>query len=238
MLEQEKQQAIQRAEELGANKAAIIAYYEKKITEIENEEAQKRHNTLQNNLSVYQNAMAGAFANIIKGTKSVTDAFRAFWEDVIEQVIKKLAELAASKVFQFVISGLTGGGGGLLGGILGGIGKIFGFAKGALVTGPVAAVVGEGMHDEVVLPLNRKVFANLAQGIVSQLSQMQLMPAVAVTAGQTGALERVYNTRDNREITIAFNIGNYMGDELSRKQLVRDIRPILEKELERIGGGS
>lgn len=236
MLEQEKQQAIQRAEELGANKAAIIAYYERKITEIENEEAQKRHNTLQNNLFVYQNAMAGAFANIIKGTKSVTDAFRAFWEDVIDQVTKKLAELAASKVFQFVISGLTGGGGGLLGGILGGIGKIFGFAKGALVTGPVAAVVGEGMHDEVVLPLNRKVFANLAQGIVSQLSQMQLMPAVAVTAGQTGALERVYNTRDNREITIAFNIGNYMGDELSRKQLVRDIRPILEKELERTGG--
>src|SRR5690606_25253900 len=66
LLEQEKQQAIQRAEELGANKAAIIAYYERKITEIENEEAQKRHNTLQNNLSVYQNAMAGAFANIIK----------------------------------------------------------------------------------------------------------------------------------------------------------------------------
>lgn len=39
-------------------------------------------------------------------------------------------------------------------------------ASGALVTGPTQAVIGEGADHEAVLPLNDKVFSQIAQGIV------------------------------------------------------------------------
>ena len=47
-------------------------------------------------------------------------------------------------------------------------------AEGALVEGPTVAMIGEGPESEAVLPLNKQVFAQLAQGITQQMPQQQV----------------------------------------------------------------
>lgn len=45
-------------------------------------------------------------------------------------------------------------------------------AEGGLATGTTMAMIGEGSDDEVVAPLNNKVYSRMAQGIVGELSRM------------------------------------------------------------------
>lgn len=60
-----------------------------------------------------------------------------------------------------------------------GVGKVGGFswsppdipylAKGGLTTGPTLAMIGEGRHEEAVVPLSDKVFGKLADGIMDRM---------------------------------------------------------------------
>lgn len=191
ILEQEKQQALKKAKELGADKAEIHKYYEKQITKVEKNEAKERNQALRDSLSDYESALADTFSDVLKGTKSVTDAFQSLWDRVIDNVIDKLAEIAASKVFDWIIGGATGGGGGLLGGLFSGIGSLFGLATGAKVQKPIFAAIGEGPDEEAVLPLNKQVFSELAQGITEQMPQQQ-------AARATGQRDIIFDFRGSR----------------------------------------
>jgi hypothetical protein len=124
--------------ELEANKgneAAIFAikqYYQNEIDKLEEENHQKSMERTEKELSFLQTGFAYAFSSILQGTKSVTEAFHDMWINVLNKVMDKLAEMAASKVFGFI----TGGGGG---GLLGGVGDFFGgiFHNGGTVPGPI-----------------------------------------------------------------------------------------------------
>jgi hypothetical protein len=124
--------------ELEANKNneqakwAIKQYYQNEIDKLEEENHQKSMERTEKELSFLQTGFAYAFSSILQGTKSVTEAFHDMWINVLNKVMDKLAEMAASKVFGFI----TGGGGG---GLLGGIGDFFGgiFHNGGTVPGPI-----------------------------------------------------------------------------------------------------
>ena len=44
--------------------------------------------------------------------------------------------------------------------------SVQGYAKGGYFTGPALGIIGEGIDNEVALPLNKAVFNNIAEGIV------------------------------------------------------------------------
>jgi len=124
--------------ELEANKNneqakwAIKQYYQNEIDKLEEENNQKSIERFNQRFKFIKTGFANAFSSILQGTKSVTEAFGDMWSSIIDKVIDKLAEMAASKVFGFI----TGGGGG---GLLGGIGDFFGgiFHNGGTVPGPI-----------------------------------------------------------------------------------------------------
>lgn len=114
----------------------------------------------------------GFFTDVFDGTKKVTDAFGDLWEGVIDEIIKKLAKMAASKVFDIAINLLTGGTGGT---ILGTIGNIFGgiFHDGGKVPGKpgeeklILAKAGEMFFPPDSLPFstdNLRMRQNNSQG--------------------------------------------------------------------------
>jgi hypothetical protein len=123
--------------ELEANKNneqakwAIKQYYQNEIDKLEEENHQKSMERTEKELSFLQTGFAYAFSSILQGTKSVTEAFHDMWINVLNKVMDKLAEMAASKVFGYVTGG---GGGGLLG-----VGDFFGgiFHNGGTVPGPI-----------------------------------------------------------------------------------------------------
>ena len=122
-------------EEAKGNETAIYAikkYYNNKINELEKEQNQESIDRFKERFRFIKTGFENAFESILQGTKSVTEAFGNLWNSILDQVMSKLAEMAASKVFSFI----TGGGGG---GILGGLGSMFGgiFHDGGVVPGPI-----------------------------------------------------------------------------------------------------
>jgi len=115
--------------ELEANKgneAAIFAikqYYQNEIDKLEEENHQKSIERFNERFKFIKTGFANAFSSILQGTKSVTEAFHDMWINVLNKVMDKLAEMAASKVF-----GLITGGGDFFGGI---------FHDGGTVPGPI-----------------------------------------------------------------------------------------------------
>ncbi|MGM0437495.1 MAG: phage tail tape measure protein [Bacillota bacterium] len=107
--------------------------------------------------NTFVNSTQNAFSSILRGTKSVAESFKDIWKSVIDQVIQKLAAMAASKAFNFVVSAASGGAGGFLGNIISGIGSFLSFDKGGIVPGafgkPKLAVVHGG--EEVLTPEQR-----------------------------------------------------------------------------------
>ena len=124
--------------ELEANKNneqakwAIKQYWQNKIDKLEEENHQKSMERTEKELSFLQTGFAYAFSSILQGTKSVTEAFHDMWINVLNKVMDKLAEMAASKVFKMVIDMATGGGGSFFGNMFGGI-----FHDGGTVPGPI-----------------------------------------------------------------------------------------------------
>ena len=142
ILEMEKERALQEAEEMEADKTAILEYFERKRTEIEKDEEAKRRDRIESNLSFFEDSLQTTFSSILSQTESVTDAFESMWDNVVDSVVDRLAEIAASRVFDFLLSGATGGlgGGGLLSGVGSMLGGIFHQGMGAgVVPGPRGA---------------------------------------------------------------------------------------------------
>lgn len=77
------------------------------------EEARQRHENFQNAVGEMKGTLQNAFTGLITGASSFRDALGG--------VLAKLAEIAASRVFDTIIGG-AGGGGGLLGGLLSSLG--------------------------------------------------------------------------------------------------------------------
>lgn len=105
-------------------------------------------------------SLGNAFGNFAVGAQTAEDAFRSF----AKSVISGLAEIAAQKLAEYIISGLfssTGGsaaGGSTLsvaGGAAGGIasGGFKAFQDGGMVTRPTLGLIGEGSMNEAVVPL-------------------------------------------------------------------------------------
>lgn len=83
--------------------------------------------------TVFQSAFGDAFADFITGTKSASDAFKAFGQSVIDQLAKIAAQQAASSLFSGaggLFSGLFGGAsaGGSSGGLIDSIYSSYGAA--------------------------------------------------------------------------------------------------------------
>lgn len=114
------------------------------------------------NAESFAESLSGSLTNgimnmfdALENGESVLEAFGNFLKDMVKQLA---AAVIQAILFQSIMSALgfggVGGGGGA-GGFLGGIGKLFGFADGAVVTQPTLAMVGEGGQSEAVMPLNK-----------------------------------------------------------------------------------
>ena len=103
---------------------------------------QEHRNMVEENLSFLKRGFEQAFEGILTGTMTVTEGFRSLWSSVLSEIMSQLARMAASRVFQWIVGGATGlgGGGGLFG--LGGFLGIFHKGLGAgQVPGPRGAEV-------------------------------------------------------------------------------------------------
>lgn len=101
------------------------------------------------------------------------DAVQAFFQGIknsITQLIKRIIEAIIQAAILNLLTGGAAGGSKGIGRLIGGIGRV-GFAAGGLVTGPVSALVGEGVgtnrtNPEVVAPLDKlkSFFAQMTSG--------------------------------------------------------------------------
>lgn len=160
-LMKQKEQALKYAREIGANTNAVRKFFalqmenyriEQRAREKEAEQTKwdalnqmaqeakakeeqrdaERLEMYSQRFSFLKSGMQEAFSSILQGTKSVTEAFGQLWSSVLDHVMDKLAEMAASKVFSFIAGGGEGG-------ILGGVSDFFGgiFHDGGKVPGPI-----------------------------------------------------------------------------------------------------
>ena len=130
---------------------------------------QSRFQAIANTLTgPIQEGFSGFFETLLSGGKN---AFKAFGEAIKALIKRLLTAVATALALSAVFSLITGGAGSaltLLGGSGSGFGGLFktllrgglGFAKGGLVTGPTAALIGEGpgttrANPEVVAPLDK-----------------------------------------------------------------------------------
>jgi hypothetical protein len=156
MLQREKEKAIADAEEKGAATWAIEQYYAEKERKLMEDRKEEEINAYKERFEFIKSGFQQAFESILKGTESVTDAFGKLWNSILDQVMSKLAEMAASKVFNFIVSGGSGG-------ILGGISDFFGgiFHDGGVVPGPIGEerlILAQG--GETVVPAGRSQQGN------------------------------------------------------------------------------
>lgn len=183
--------------ELEANKNnetakwAIKQYYQNKIDKLEEENNKKSIERFNERFKFIKTGFANAFSAIFKGTKSVTEAFGDMWTSVIDKVMDKLAEMAASKVFGFI----TGGGGG---GFFGGVGDFFGgiFHDGGTVPGPIGQermILAQA--GETISPIGSNtgssgggyntanISVNLDGRTIAQASKQHLVDSIRITGG-------------------------------------------------------
>lgn len=84
-----------------------------------------------------------------------------------------------------------------------------GFAKGALVSGPMVGLVGEGPDDELIMPLNRSVLADVGAGIV-QATQAEGMSMSSQEITINVAEGATFHVREEGDID---RISRALGDE-------------------------
>ena len=134
-----------------------IKLYEANVAKLDKQLAQARSNAEE-----FAGVLSSGITNGIMGMwdalengENALEAFGNFLKDMVKQLA---AAVIQAILFQSIMSALGFGGasaGGVGGGIVGGLGKILGFADGAVVTQPTLAMVGEGGQSEAVMPLNK-----------------------------------------------------------------------------------
>lgn len=107
----------------------------------------------------------------IDALTSRQDAIKAFFQSIGNAVKQLIKQLIAAVVQAAILSLITGGAAGGGFSFKGAFKKVLGFASGGLVTGPVSALVGEGVgtnrsNPEVVAPLDKlkSFFNNMTNG--------------------------------------------------------------------------
>jgi len=103
------------------------------------------------------------FAKTLKDAENFKDHFDNFMETMADNALNQLARIATNKLFTTFLPGIPFAEGGV------GKGGFSLFANGGMVSGAVNAVIGEGKDDEVVMPLNKGVFSNLASSITDEM---------------------------------------------------------------------
>lgn len=93
-------------------------------------------------------------------------------------------------------------------------------AAGGMVTQPTVTLIGEGPDHEAVLPLNAKVYTQLAEGITKQLN-------VPATTSQT--------TTNNTKNEVHLHVGTLVADDLGLKKLNRELEKYRIQEAKRRG---
>lgn len=114
---------LQTMQEYAAAMEALELKHQQKMTDIDNKATLERSKySLQAQQSI-QNSMAKMFEDLMKGTKSLSEAFRDFANSVISEIIRIQAMRLAESIMgiQTGGGGATGGGGNTWGSIIGGL---------------------------------------------------------------------------------------------------------------------
>lgn len=144
---------IKLAEGAGGKNAYEQEQRRIKLLDKELKEAQNTAENFANFLaSGVTNGLMGMWDAMEQG-EDVMESFSNFLKDMVKQLIAMAIQAALVKSIMAAFGGGADGAGG--GGLLAGIGKIFGFAEGAVVTQPTLAMIGEGGQGEAVMPLNK-----------------------------------------------------------------------------------
>lgn len=110
--------------------------------------------------------------------------------------------------------------------------QAIGLAEGGLVTSPIAAVLGEGDDDEVVMPLTKGIEL-LAEGLLAKLAQISAFsfnqPALAT------ATPASIQNNSNLNSSIHLHVGVLVADEHGIKQLERRLSKYRIAEAQRRG---
>ena len=147
-----------------------IEHYNKQL-----DDAKKKWQALQDqqqkNAEQISGVLAPAFNNLFDAILKGESPLKAFFSSIGKSVTDLIQQLIQAAIRAAVLSLITGGatGGGVS--FASAFKKITGFASGGLVTGPVSALVGEGMgtnrsNPEVVAPLDKlkSFFASMLPG--------------------------------------------------------------------------
>lgn len=215
ILERQKQEALTKAQELGASTLAIQQYFaleEQKILD-KKTEAQRQA------FEQAGQAWLGFVQTAFDGSRGLKDAIKDMVINIISSLQQQIvASAAAAEALSYSMSLAT------FGASLAHLGTIAakvlpklavlealkagirGLAEGALVTGPTLAVVGERRDrtPEAVLPLTQSVLADIGKGIAANMPQL-------TGAGGDG-------------LTLNLNIyGNVIGDKAGMKKLAQEV---------------
>ena len=106
-------------------------------------------------------------------------------------------------------------------------------AKGGLATSATQAIIGEGVDDEAILPLNQQVFASIAEGIIAQLAKFA-PPAHATAAGGGSTMLSESSSGSADGVHLHFH-DLVIADEIGVKKLARKIDKALMDEKARRG---
>jgi hypothetical protein len=134
-----------------------LKLYEANVAKLDKQIAQARSNA-EEFAGVLSSGITNGIMSMwdaLENGENALEAFGNFLKDMVKQLA---AAVIQAILFQSIMSALGFGGasaGGVGGGIVGGLGKILGFADGAVVTQPTLAMVGEGGQSEAVMPLNK-----------------------------------------------------------------------------------
>jgi AcrR family transcriptional regulator len=217
LLEDEKQQELQKAEELGADKQAILDAYAAKEKAVYDGVSQKHKDAymaMAQTLQGYADQMRTGqktLKDILK--ENIINQLNALEQPMIAHILAGIADAWAQAPWTFGASlawipGLLSAQGAGIAAIELAKSVIGGLAEGGLATGPSLQVIGEGRYPEAVLPLSTAVFKKLAEGIVGQIPKVQ-----AAQPQPSG----------NSSSTVILQVGTLIGDDLSLRKLQRKL---------------
>ena len=276
LLQQEKDNALAMADQLGAGRENILTYYARAEQKLIHELAQEwvsmandivsRVTAIYNQLYTNQSQEIDNWYRSQKRAieKSVTDEKKRAekLKALDEEAERRKRELArkqakyekATAIFGSVVNtalavtkalaSLPPPGNFVMAGVVGGLGVVQTgliaaqplpeLAKGGLATSATQAIIGEGVDDEAILPLNQQVYASIAEGIIAQLAKFAAPAHATATAGGSSALLSETSSGSADGVHLHFH-DLVIADEIGVKKLARKIDKALMDEKARRG---
>jgi hypothetical protein len=212
LIEQEKTQRFQQFEDLRTkglitedeliaarlNASAISIAESQKARDAINSDLIAIHDTQKAVSDSFASSFSGAVADMIMDGKSFEDAWKSVMSTVLRTAIETFTRIAIERaIADSAAQGAALGGLGGIGFMAGAvslmtpvtkaIGKIFGFAEGAIVTKPVLATIAES-GPEAVIPLNQ--LGNFGGGVSVSVTQHNTINVTGVSEEQVRQLMR------------------------------------------------